>query len=211
MRGVDWGASRHLRERCQARPRSDVISENGGRGGAHRGEESEKTGMEKCCMRVGLRQRPFLHEWLWICVSYNICMWRSCVVESGPEVEGPRRISREEDTRRMWGTCCENIKRQKVCVKRAGEPWEIRLFPWKVLTTPEVQNNSSYFLTDWVGSIKINILCVTTVYDPVEPFPVTYTFTVRFIIWTLYCQRVLLMEQTRSREKFFVLTFPLWP
>lgn len=65
---------------------TDVISGNGSRGWNReakktggerkRGKEKKKNVDEKGgktrCMRVGLRQRPFVREWVRICVSYNI-------------------------------------------------------------------------------------------------------------------------------------------
>lgn len=69
-------------------------------------------------MRVGLRQRPFVREWVWICVSYNAVMawWKRSRGR-----EGPLRIQRKGNAgggaRHMYGTRGENIKREKVCVK----------------------------------------------------------------------------------------------
>lgn len=51
-------------------------------------------------MRVGLRQRPFVREWVWICVSYN------AVVETVPGSRGPAENSEEGKCRGRGRDIC---------------------------------------------------------------------------------------------------------
>lgn len=82
-------------------------------------EESMKTRMEKCCVRVGLRQRPFVREWLRICVSYNIVVqWRG---RNGPGVEGPLRIQGKR-----------NIGRRDICTERGMKILSVAKYAWNV-------------------------------------------------------------------------------
>lgn len=87
----------HPRGCCQTRdPRSDVIFGNGGGRRGGEGARRRKLGVgEKrdAAMRVGLRQRPFVREWVWICVSYN------AVVETVPGSRGPAENSEERKCR----------------------------------------------------------------------------------------------------------------
>lgn len=82
-------------------------------------EESMKTRMEKCCVRVGLRQRPFVREWLRICVSYNIVVqWCG---RNGPEVEGPLRIHGKRNT-----------GRRDICTERGMKILSVGKYAWNV-------------------------------------------------------------------------------
>lgn len=75
--------------------------------------------MEKCCVRVGLRQRPFVREWLRICVSYNIVVqWRG---RNGPGVEGPPRIHGKRNT-----------GRRDICTERGMKILSVGKYAWDV-------------------------------------------------------------------------------
>lgn len=82
----------HPRGCCQTRdPRSDVIFGNGGGRRGGEGARRRKLGVgEKrdAAMRVGLRQRPFVREWVWI---FPITQWW----KRSRGREGPLRIQRK--------------------------------------------------------------------------------------------------------------------